>query len=96
LEVKPSLALAMETGLADHAWTINEIMGFFGLIRLADRANLQKRKMNWTSTTVPMWQIDCDNFRKVGGGFQLKDVTTDGHRNFVKLFIMRISLPLPR
>ena len=27
-----------------------------------------------------MWQIDCDNFRKVGGIFQLKDVTTEEHQ----------------
>jgi hypothetical protein len=45
--------------------------------------------VNWTSTTVPMWQIDCENFRKVGSTFQLKDVTTEEHRTFVKLFCVR-------
>jgi hypothetical protein len=36
-----------------------------------------------------MWQIDCDNFRKVGGIFQLKDVTTEEHQMFIKLFCAR-------
>ena len=46
-------------------------------------------KVNWTSTTVPLWQIDCENYRKVGGPFQLKDVTTAEHHQFVKLFCAR-------
>jgi hypothetical protein len=45
--------------------------------------------MNWTSTTVPMWQIDCENYRKVGGPFQLRDVTTAEHEAFIKLFCAR-------
>jgi len=45
--------------------------------------------MNWTSTTVPMWQIDCENYRKVGGIFHLKDVTTEEHHMFIKLFCAR-------
>jgi len=45
--------------------------------------------VNWTSTTVPMWQIDCENFRKVGGTFHLKDVSTEEHLMFVKLFCAR-------
>jgi hypothetical protein len=36
-----------------------------------------------------MWQIDCDNFRKVGGIFHLKDVTTEEHQMFIKLFCAR-------
>jgi hypothetical protein len=48
--------------------------------------------MNWTSTKVPLWQIDCDNFRKVARPFQLKDVTTEGHRLFVELFSIRYDL----
>lgn len=48
--------------------------------------------MNWTSTTVPLWQIDLDNFRKVGGPFQLKDVTTDEHRAFIKVFCARYDV----
>jgi len=42
--------------------------------------------MNWTSTTVPLWQIDCEAFRKVGGAFQLRNLKTDEHRMFVKRF----------
>jgi len=48
--------------------------------------------MNWTSTNVPMWQVDCYNFRKVGTSFQLRDVTTDFHRSFVEYFAARYDL----
>jgi hypothetical protein len=36
-----------------------------------------------------MWQIDCENYRKVGGVFQLKDVSTEEHQMFIKLFCAR-------
>jgi hypothetical protein len=45
--------------------------------------------VNWTSTTVPMWQIDCESFRKVGGIFQLKDVSTEEHHLFITHFCAR-------
>ena len=48
--------------------------------------------MNWTSTTVPLWQIDCENFRKVGKPFELRDVTTDEHKRFVAAFGSRFHL----
>jgi hypothetical protein len=48
--------------------------------------------MNWTSTTVPLWQVDLENYFRVGGAFQLKDVTTEEHMNFVKLFAVRHNL----
>jgi hypothetical protein len=48
--------------------------------------------MNWTTTTVPLWQIDCDNYRKVGRHFELRDVTTAEHRQFVEVFAARYDL----
>ena len=48
--------------------------------------------LNHTSATVPMWQIDCDEFRKVGRVFELRDVTSDEHRAFVAAFARRNEL----
>ena len=47
--------------------------------------------MNWTSTQVPLWQIDCDEFRKAGRPFELRDVNTDDHRMFVQVFCVRFG-----
>jgi hypothetical protein len=47
--------------------------------------------MNWTTTKVPLWQIDCENFRKVGRPFELRDVTTTEHWQFVKVFGARYA-----
>ena len=47
--------------------------------------------MNWTSTQVPLWQIDCDEFRKVGRPFELRDVNTPEHENFVAVFSVRFG-----
>lgn len=48
--------------------------------------------LNWTTTTVPLWQIDCDNFRKVGKPFELRDVTTPEHLRFAEIFAARYDL----
>ena len=45
--------------------------------------------MNWTTTKVPLWQIDCENFRKVHQPFELRDVTTAEHKLFVEMFAAR-------
>jgi hypothetical protein len=45
--------------------------------------------MNWTSTQVPLWQIDCDAFRKTGRAFELRDVTSVDHSEFVVAFCGR-------
>ena len=50
------------------------------------------RAMNWTTTKVPLWQIDCENFRKVGRPFELRDVTSQEHCQFVELFAARYDL----
>jgi len=42
--------------------------------------------MNWTSTQVPLWQIDCEEFRKVGHPFELRDVSTPEHEKFIEAF----------
>jgi hypothetical protein len=52
--------------------------------------------MNWTTTTVPLWQIDCDNFRRVGKPFELRDATTPEHDAFVDLFCARYGLKSAR
>jgi len=33
-----------------------------------------------------MWQTDCDNFRRAGSPFELRDITTEEHRRFAQLF----------
>lgn len=50
--------------------------------------------VNWTSTKVPMWQIDCESFRKIGRVFELRDVTTPEHRAFVEAFSERFRLKI--
>lgn len=50
------------------------------------------RRMNWTSTTAPLWQIDCDNFRRALRPFELRDVTTPEHERFVEVFRERYGL----
>jgi hypothetical protein len=45
--------------------------------------------MNWTSTQVPLWQIDCDAFRQVGRAFELRDVTSVEHYEFETAFCAR-------
>jgi hypothetical protein len=49
-------------------------------------------RMNWTSTTVPLWQVDCESFRRTQNAFELRDVTTTEHRDFVKQFAARYHL----
>lgn len=46
--------------------------------------------MNWTSTRVPMWQIDCENFRQVGS-FRLEHVGPE-HMPFVETFAAKHNL----
>jgi hypothetical protein len=48
--------------------------------------------MNWTSTKVPLWQIDCENFRRVGGRFELREVSADEHKSFIIDFAKRHDL----
>ena len=36
-----------------------------------------------------MWQIDCDESRKVGRVFELRNVTTTVHQNFCDVFSAR-------
>jgi hypothetical protein len=48
--------------------------------------------MNWTSTRVPLWQIDCENFYRSGHPIELRDVTTNEHKQFVAAFAQRHQL----
>jgi hypothetical protein len=45
---------------------------------------------------VPLWQIDCEEYRKVGGTFELRDVATQEHEDFVRLFATRHKLAVTR
>jgi hypothetical protein len=48
---------------------------------------------NRTTTTVPLWQVDCENFRRTGKPFELRDVaTTIEHRMFIEEFSARYEL----
>ena len=48
-------------------------------------------RLNTTSTKVPLWQIDCENFREVGP-FILRDAVSEEHLLFVKEFAVRNKL----
>jgi len=48
--------------------------------------------MNWTSTNVPLWQSDCENFWRAGGPFEVRGVSSDEHKAFIALFAERHSL----
>jgi hypothetical protein len=48
--------------------------------------------VNWTSTTVPLWQVDCENSRKTGQSFELREVTAEEHRQFISAFCARYDL----
>lgn len=52
--------------------------------------------MNWTSTTVPMWQIDCENYRRVWLDFELRDVSTPEQEAFVKAFAEKHGIKTER
>jgi hypothetical protein len=47
--------------------------------------------MNRTSTQVPLWRIDCEQFRKLGS-FELLHVNTEAHETFIKAFIAENDL----
>src|SRR5687768_7560762 len=48
--------------------------------------------LNWTSTKVPLWQIDCDEYRKLRKPFELRDVTTEEHKVFAVAYSSRFDL----
>lgn len=52
--------------------------------------------MNRTTTRVQLWRIDCEAFRQIGSSFELRDVTTEAHEEFVRLFVSDNSLNFAR
>jgi hypothetical protein len=48
--------------------------------------------VNWTTTKVPLWQVDCENFRRTGRPFELRDVSAPEHLQFVNAFAARYEL----
>ena len=52
--------------------------------------------MNSTTTKVPLWQIECDNFRRVGTEYELRDLATPEHDQFVQNFAARYDLDFTR
>jgi hypothetical protein len=49
-------------------------------------------RVNWTTTTVPLWQVDCENYRRTGKPFEIRDVSTHEHREFIEQFAARYDL----
>jgi hypothetical protein len=45
---------------------------------------------------VPMWQIDCAAFEKVGRPFELRNVSTPEHESFVEAFSTKHRLRTER
>jgi hypothetical protein len=52
--------------------------------------------MNWTSTKVPMWQLDCQNFWRAGSTFEVRDVSTEEDKKFIEIFANSHNLPFTR
>jgi hypothetical protein len=52
--------------------------------------------LNWTTTKIPLWQIDCESYRKAGQPFELREVTTPEHEQFVQVFAARYDLQITR
>jgi hypothetical protein len=48
--------------------------------------------VNWTTTAVPLWQVDCENFRKTGRPFELRGVSLQEHHEFISAFSARYDL----
>ena len=61
-----------------------------GFATRIQRANVAV--LNWTATTISRWQADCETFRRTGKPFELRDVTTSEHRQFVLEFAARYGL----
>jgi hypothetical protein len=55
-----------------------------------------ERQMNWTSTKVPLWQLDCQNYWRAGSPFEIRDVTTDEDRQFIETFAVSHNLSFTR
>jgi hypothetical protein len=76
---------------------------FFSRQRLDSRnfsANLSPEealvKVNWTSTTVPLWEKDCIEFWRARSPFELRDVTSEEHERFAVQFAAEHGLDLVR
>lgn len=55
-----------------------------------------KKAVNWTSTKVPMWEMDCLQFWRAGQPFELRDVLTEEHLLFVSHFANAHELEVER
>lgn len=52
--------------------------------------------MNWTSTQVPMWQLDCQNFWRAGSPFEVRNVVTNEDKHFIEVFARSHNLSFTR
>ena len=55
---------------------------------------IYKKNRNWTSTTTPMWQGDMLHFWRAGSSFEVREVSTDGDRQFIQSFATDYNLDL--
>jgi hypothetical protein len=71
--------------------------------RFLQGGHLQKRQrgevklgasMNWTTTRVPLWQSDCENFRRALQPFEVRDVVTAEQWQFIEDFATRYELTI--
>jgi hypothetical protein len=42
--------------------------------------------MNWISTAIPSWREECENQRRRHESFEVRDVTTSEHLQFIATF----------
>lgn len=50
---------------------------------------------NWTSPRLPLWQVDCEEFRKSESPFELRDVGPE-HERFIHVYATRFGLDVRR
>ena len=55
-----------------------------------------KKVVNWTSATVPMWQLDCQNFWRAGLPFEVRDICTEEDIQFIEVFAASHNLTYAR
>ena len=55
-----------------------------------------KKVVNWTSATVPMWQLDCQNFWRAGLPFEVRDLCKDEDIQFIETFATSHNLTYRR
>jgi hypothetical protein len=52
--------------------------------------------MNWTSAKVPLWEADCEEFRRAGRPFEVRHVDTEEAVKILERFATKYGLRYQR